>query len=131
MAEGPDRMRKIWLAVGWGFVGLAFAGVWLPLLPTVPFLLVAAWAFAKSSPAARAWLFEHRVFGPLLRDWFEHGRVSPTSKALSVVGMGLGFAVMVTTTNLPLAVYVVVFGILLAVGVFVTSRPSQPSLPTT
>ncbi|MDG2479242.1 MAG: YbaN family protein, partial [Alphaproteobacteria bacterium] len=66
---------------------LAILGVALPLLPTTPFLLVAAFAFARSSDRWHRWLREHRVFGPLIADWQEHGAIDRRTKLLSVLAM--------------------------------------------
>ena len=66
-------MRLIYIAIGCIAVVLGVIGIFLPLLPTTPFLLVAAWAFAKSSPRLEAWLTNHPRFGPPLRDWRERG----------------------------------------------------------
>ena len=85
--SAPVRWALMALAVL--ALALAVAGVFLPGLPTVPFLLVAAWASARSSPRLHAWLLRHRVFGPLIADWERGGRVSRRSKWHATVAMTL------------------------------------------
>lgn len=70
--------------LGWSCVILGTIGVFLPLLPTTPFLLVAAWAFAKSSPRFRHWLVNHRILGPYIRDWREHRAIPLKAKFLAI-----------------------------------------------
>jgi uncharacterized membrane protein YbaN (DUF454 family) len=65
---------------------VAALGLILPLLPTVPFLLVAAFFFSKGSPRLEAWLLEHRKFGPLIKAWRESGSISRTSKRAAYLG---------------------------------------------
>lgn len=72
------------LATGFLFVGLAALGVVLPVLPTTPFLLIAAACFARSSPRFYDWLMTNRVFGPLIRDWREHRSIPLRAKILAV-----------------------------------------------
>ncbi|WP_367181194.1 YbaN family protein [uncultured Ramlibacter sp.] len=76
----PAPARWLLLALAWLCLGLAILGVFLPLLPTVPFLLLAAWAAARSSPRLSAWLEGHPRFGPHLRDWRRAGVVRRRSK---------------------------------------------------
>lgn len=68
--------RFVYIVAGWLFVFLALLGVALPLLPTTPFLLVAAACFAKSSPALYQWLLRNKLFGPLIHHW-QHTRSIP------------------------------------------------------
>ena len=86
-APPPPRPwgRPVYLVLGWAFVGLATAGLFLPLLPTTPFLLLASSCFMRSSPRARRWLGSSRLFGPMLRDWDEHHAVRRPVKVLAVV----------------------------------------------
>ena len=77
--------RILLMAAGWAFVGLAALGAFLPLLPTTPFVLLASSCFIRSSPRARKWLYESRLFGPALRDWEEHRAVRRPVKILAVV----------------------------------------------
>lgn len=117
-------MRIIWLGIGWTAVAAAFAGVWLPLVPTVPFLLVALWAFTRGSPKARQWLLEHPRFGPTLRDWHAHGAIPRSAKMLSVIGMVGSYLVLLLATDLPHWAMALVAFVFLSISVFVLSRPA-------
>ena len=74
----------IYLGMGWLSVGLAIAGVILPILPTTPMLLIAVWAFGKSSPELAEKIRQHRIFGPPIRDWQDSGVISRKAKALAI-----------------------------------------------
>ena len=63
--------RPILIALGLLFVGLAVLGVFLPVLPTTPLLLLALACFARSSERLHEWLLSHRAFGPVLKNWHE------------------------------------------------------------
>ena len=75
--------------VGLFFVGLAIVGAVLPVLPTTPFLLVAATCFAKSSPTLYKKLSANKVFGPLIKNWQEHRAISLKSKRVALLSMVL------------------------------------------
>lgn len=64
------------ISLGWLSVALGTLGAFLPLLPTVPFMLLAGWCFARSSEHFHEWLLSHRQFGPILRDWEETGSLT-------------------------------------------------------
>ncbi|WP_259775479.1 YbaN family protein [Aliiroseovarius crassostreae] len=114
--------RFFFIALGWGAVGLGLLGIVLPVVPTTPFLLVAAFAFGKSSPRARKWLIEHAHFGPTIRDWEERGAISRRAKLLATSMMVLVIAFSVWK-GLPLWV-LTLQGILIAAGAaFVLTRP--------
>lgn len=78
-----------WLLVLLAGVSLAtgVVGIFVPGLPTTVFVLIAAWAAARSSPRLHRWLLAHRVFGRLIADWQEGGRVSRRSKWSATVAM--------------------------------------------
>lgn len=78
-------LRRLYQALGLFFVGLAWLGAFLPLLPTTPFLLLASFFFVRSSPALQQMLLRSRLFGPFLRDWNEHHGVRLHVKVLAVV----------------------------------------------
>ncbi|MFD2168038.1 YbaN family protein [Thalassotalea euphylliae] len=71
------------------FVGLAALGAVLPVLPTTPFLLVAAACFAKSSPYLYQKLLDNRVFGPLIRDWQEYKAIPKRGKVIALMSIVL------------------------------------------
>ena len=78
-------VRAIFFLLGWGFVGLAVAGMFLPVLPTTPFLLLAASCFIRSSERSRQWLLRHRWFGPTIREWEQRRAVKRSVKRLAYV----------------------------------------------
>ena len=117
--------RAVWFAVGFAALALAALGAVLPLLPTTPFLLVAAYAFARSSRRWHAWLVSHRVFGPIIRDWREHRAIDRRAKIVGVASMAAVLAVSVATGVGPV-ILVVQAVVLSASAAFVLSRPSPP-----
>ena len=84
----PGPLRWLLQGVAGLCLLMALVGVVLPVLPTVPFLVAAAWAAARSSPRLHAWLLAHKRFGPWLRDWSEAGVVSRRAKWFSTAMMG-------------------------------------------
>lgn len=79
----------IWTLLGLLFLALGGIGVALPLLPTTPFVLLAAACFAKSSPRMHRWLLESELFGPMLGNWEENRCVSLKVKTLSLSMMAV------------------------------------------
>ena len=78
--------RTLLVAAGFVCVALAVAGIVLPLLPTTPFLLLAAACFARSSPRLDAWLHNNRLFGPYLRA-YRHGHGIPLRAKVSIISL--------------------------------------------
>lgn len=84
---------------GFGLVGLATLGIFLPLLPTTPLLLLAAACFANSSEKWHRWLMEHNLFGPILKNWHERRCISRRAKIIAVASIlifgtyAIGFAI--------------------------------------
>jgi uncharacterized membrane protein YbaN (DUF454 family) len=114
----------LYRALGGLMVALAFAGVFLPLLPTTPFLLVAVWCFARSSPELAERLRQHPRFGPYIVRWEAKRAIPPSGKAASIIGMSASFALLLAAHR---GVWVNGFvgAILLSVAVYVLSRPSE------
>ncbi len=85
--EAGTVMRALWVCVGSVSLALGAVGVILPLLPTTPFVLLAAFAFARGSPRLRGWLTGNRIFGPIIADWEARGVVAPRYKAMACTAM--------------------------------------------
>ena len=116
-------MRIIWLIFGLIALGLGCLGVVLPLLPTVPFILLAAFCFAKSSNRLHGWLLSHPLFGKMIQDWRQSGAISTKAKKMATISIALVFAISVITGVKPLilTIQVTVLGCVLA---FIWTRPA-------
>ena len=91
------RFRWLWWLLAYASLGLGLVGIVLPGLPTVPFVLLAAFAAARGSQRLHAWLLAHRQFGPVIRDWEAQGAVSRRAKRLATLMMAACAAVMFLT----------------------------------
>ncbi|CNI09357.1 DUF454 family protein [Yersinia mollaretii] len=85
--------RWLLIILGWLAVVLATLGVVLPLLPTTPFLLLAAWCFARSSPRFHHWLLYRSWFGSYIRTWQQHRALLPGVKWKAILVTVLTFAI--------------------------------------
>lgn len=101
-------------------VGLV--GAFLPLLPTVPFLLLAAFCFARGNPRAERWLVDHPQFGPHIIAWRTHGAISPRGKRAALVALAISAAIGLATLPLPWSL--IPLGVALICGTWIATRPS-------
>lgn len=111
-------------ALGGLMVALAFAGVFLPVLPTTPFLIVAVWAFARASPELADRLRAHPRFGPHITRWEQRRAIPRSAKAASVIGMSASYALLLAAHRGPW-VNGGVAAVLLCVAAYVLSRPPE------
>ncbi|MCE6952280.1 YbaN family protein [Cereibacter sphaeroides] len=116
-------MHVLWLSAGLTSLALGLIGIFLPLLPTVPFLLLAAFCFARSSERLHGWLVSHPVLGPPIQDWERSGAISRRGKQMATVSMLVVFGVSVGL-ELPPAILAVQAAVLCATGLFIWTRPS-------
>ncbi len=117
--------RILWLTVGFTALALGAIGVVLPLLPTTPFVLVAAFAFARSSERFHDWLLGHRIFGPLIADWRRYGAIRRSAKFAGVLSM-LGVVGLSLLFRVPLHAILIQVVVLGASAWFVLTRPVPP-----
>ncbi|WP_419482943.1 YbaN family protein [Dokdonella sp.] len=96
----PLRTRLAWWLLAYLSLGLGLLGVLLPVMPTVPFILLAAFAASRGSPRLRRRLLAHPQFGTAIRDWERHGAVSRRAKWLATASMAAGAVVQVIISPL-------------------------------
>jgi len=111
------------IILGWICVGLASIGIFIPGIPTTIFLIIALWAFAKSSKRFHTWLINHKKFGPILKNWHSH-KVVPKNAKITMVIMQI-FAVVIlyaTTKNMIFSILLLI--VLIFVAWYVIKLPS-------
>lgn len=125
MPRPPRRFRWAWWLLAYLALGLGFIGVFLPGLPTVPFVLLSAYAAARGSRRLHAWLLNHRHFGPMIRDWQAHGAVRRSTKLAAVLTMAVCAIVMLLTAP---RWWMATSGIaiMVVVGTWLWRRPEPP-----
>ncbi len=118
-------VRHLWTAAGLVSFAIGAVGAFLPLLPTVPLMLLAAFCFARGSEPFHQWLVQHPRFGPGIRDWQAHGAISRRGKRAAVIAMAaaLGASLLFGVPRYVLAIQAVA---LVGVLVFILTRPEGP-----
>ncbi|GAA6209716.1 YbaN family protein [Cognatishimia sp. WU-CL00825] len=116
-------MQYIWLLLG--LIALAFGliGVVLPLLPTVPFLLLAAFFFARSSERLHNWMLQHPQLGPPIIEWQERGAINPKAKRLATLSIVIVFGISLLI-GLAVKLLLIQAITLSCVLLFIWSRPN-------
>lgn len=117
-------VRAVFVALGLAFVGLGFVGIFLPVLPTVPFLILAAACFARGSTRLEGWLLNHPRFGPLLRDWRARGAIPLRAKWMALGGTALGFVLFLATSDPGWPLILAVAALMIGGLAYVFTRPS-------
>ena len=124
--EPPDRtmlpapVRWLLLALAVVCLALAIVGIFLPVLPTVPFVLLAAWAASLSSPRLSRWLDNHPLFGKPLNEWRRHGVVRRRAKWAATITMSASVMVFLVR---PLWVPLTAITIMTSVAAWLWRRP--------
>lgn len=118
--------RAIWAAFGLLSTGAGIAGIVLPLVPTTPFILLAAFCFARSSPRLEHWILNHRTFSPMIVHWHRHRSIDRRAKRLALLLMGAAFLISVAL-QVPLWLLAMQGAVLVAVAAFLLSRPDGPA----
>jgi uncharacterized membrane protein YbaN (DUF454 family) len=121
-------MKVLWIFLGIICLILGFIGVFLPLLPTTPFALLAAFCFSKGSDELHQWLLNTKMFGPLIRDWEDYGVIRLRYKKLSSIMIAFLFGYTLIFVKVILWIKLVVMLSGLLVLWFIWSRPSTPTL---
>jgi uncharacterized membrane protein YbaN (DUF454 family) len=118
-------LRLIWLSVGMTAVALGIIGLFLPVLPTTPFLLLAAACFARSSPRFYHALLNHPIVGPPIRQWRNERTIPKNAKimAISLLILTLGSTILFVVP-IP-AVKALLAGVGVGVIIFLSRIPTR------
>lgn len=125
MAENI-ALKSFLFILGWICVVLGAIGAVLPLLPTTPFLILAAYLFSKSSPKVHSWLTSLPYFGDGIIDWEQNKVIRPKAKLLSVVVIILVFGISITFSNIYIGLKFMLVAIGMSCIAFIVTRKSQP-----
>ncbi|MTI11261.1 YbaN family protein [Curvivirga aplysinae] len=123
-------LRWIYLIIGWVALSLGVIGAFLPIMPTVPFLIVALWGFSKSSERFHHWLYTHKTYGPLLQDWDQHRVIPIWGKIWAVTAM-TGSMLIMLYLEIPFYGLISAGIIMTSVGIYIVTRPSRKREKTT
>jgi uncharacterized membrane protein YbaN (DUF454 family) len=118
-------VRHAFLAAGFVFLGLAILGLLLPVLPATPFVLLAAACFARASARFYKWLLDHRVFGPVVREWRHHRAIPYRVKlwAIAMMAASLGISIVLFVRPVWMQAALAALGVLL--GAWLYNLPSR------
>ncbi|PRY79565.1 hypothetical protein CLV80_102210 [Yoonia maritima] len=116
-------IQGLWLLVGWAALGLGAIGVVLPVLPTTPFVILAAFAFGNGSPKLQKRLHDHRTFGPMIAEWNATGAIAPKYKAIAVVMMAAALTASILMGMRPMVIAIQSI-CMIGAGTFVLTRPN-------
>jgi uncharacterized membrane protein YbaN (DUF454 family) len=117
--------RPLLIGTGWTCVGLGIIGIVMPLFPTTPFLLVAVWAFSKSSPEMADKIRNHPLAGRYVRDWEDEGVIPPGAKILAVVMMAAMLGYLALGSSAPSWAVISAGFVMAGVAGYIMSRPSR------
>jgi uncharacterized membrane protein YbaN (DUF454 family) len=119
-------VRTAYWIGGWAAFGLGLLGVVLPILPTTPFMILAAFCFANSSPKARAWLIDRTPFGPHILAWEREGAIARHAKYMALGAMA--FVILLSIVlQLRFMIIAVQIALILPAALFIWTRPEPKS----
>jgi len=116
-------VRRLYLCLGYASLALGIVGIFLPVLPTTPFVLLAAWCFARSNPALAERLYSHPRFGALLTTWRDQRAIPRRAKilALAMLAVSYGLILWLSESRLVPALLAAVMG---SVAIYIATRPN-------
>jgi uncharacterized membrane protein YbaN (DUF454 family) len=121
----PRAQIWAWRAAGIAFVAIGTVGVFVPGLPTTPFLLLAAACYSRGDPVARERLVSHPRYGPALRAWFDHGAVARRAKVLATLVMAASVSIGIVVSGMGMGLAAVVVATVALVALWLWSRPER------
>ena len=119
-------MRPFLFILGWLLFGLGFVGVFVPVLPTTPLMLLALWCFARSSERFHDWLYTHPVFGPPLQQYSKHRVIPVVAKSVALIFMTASLVYLFVFLQIAVWVKVLITASMALGAWFILSKPSVP-----
>ena len=120
-------MRRVYLILGHLFLVIGAIGVAVPLVPTVPFLLLAVHFYAIGSQRMFRYLINHPRWGPGIRDWREAGVIRTRAKVIAISVLSLNLTVPLVIIDLPVTIRIVIAATGFMVALFIATRPGSRS----
>ena len=117
-------MRAFFLVLGTVFLGVGAVGLFVPVLPTTPFVLLAAACYLRGSARLHRWLLANPTFGPVIAAWQEHGAIPPRAKALAIVMVIGTFAFSILFVIEPPVIRLAMAALGIVLVVWLARRPS-------
>jgi uncharacterized membrane protein YbaN (DUF454 family) len=121
--RGYRGVRVLLAVFGWANLVLGVVGMFVPVMPTMVFLLIALWALSESSAPGYEWLRQHPTFGETLRAWDDRGALPKPVKFMSVSGLASSGAFVAVFADADWTWSLAMAAILVAAGVYIITRP--------
>ncbi len=119
-------MRPLLFILGWLLFAVGFVGVFVPVLPTTVFMLLALWCFSRSSDRFHEWLYTHRHFGPPLQLWQEHGVIPLKAKYIAILFMTGSLIYVFVFSTTPVWTQILMVASMAFGAGFILTKPSFP-----
>ncbi len=133
VAMGDNFVLKKHLLIIGGTLslGLGVLGMFLPVLPTTPFLLLTVYCYVRSSPRLYEWIIRHRIFGEYLRNYLEYHAISVRAKVISLVGLWASLTVsFILVESLVVRIVLILVGLGVSLHLFLLKTPPNPPCET-
>lgn len=115
--------RQLYIYTGWVSFLTGFIGIFLPLLPTTIFWIIAAWLWSKGNPELAQKIFDHPKFGKPTKDFLTYGTISKRGKMFASAGISVSFIIVLLSTQFSLWLYILIGSILALVILWIATRP--------
>ena len=119
-------MRPLYFTLGFTFFCAGLIGVFAPVIPTTPFMLLALWSFSRSSPRFHNWLYTHKLFGPPLQKWHDYRVIPPVAKYFALFFMAASLTVIYVFIDIPFWLKLIIAAIMAYGCWFILTKPSCP-----
>lgn len=119
-----NPLKVVFVICGWLSLSVGIIGIWLPILPTTPFILLAAYCFSRGSLRLHRWLRGNRHFGEIIRDWETHRGLRRSAKIMATVMIVLLFSYTLIFVGVPIYIKILLVVIALFVLTYLWTRPT-------